>query len=179
MNQEEFDPLEWDGEDLGPSKSQLKREMHGRQEIGIAITTLSKERVKALNLPDQLLDALDVWKKITAHGGKRRQYQYIGKLMRTIDIEPIKKALEEQHKGSAEQTAQLHYLEGLRKALLDDGELGQITLTEWAKTHPGADLQQLRSLIRAAKKDVAASPEKRSGKVFRELYQFLREHEER
>ena len=178
MNQEEFDPEEWEDEDTGPSKSQLKREMHDLQELGIAIATLSKERVKALNLPEKLLEAIAQWKKITAHGGKRRQYQYIGKLMRSVDPEPIRKAVEEQHRGSAEQTVQLHHLEDLRKALLEEGNAGQAALTEWADGHPDADLQQLRSLIRAAKKDMAASPEKRSGRSFRELFHFLKEHEE-
>lgn len=179
MNQEEFDSLEWESEEeLGPSKSQLKREMHELQELGIAIATLSKERVKALDLPDKLLEAIATWKKITAHGGKRRQYQYIGKLMRSVDPEPIRKALEEQHRGSAEQTMQLHHLEDVRKALLEEGDAGQAALTEWADAHSGADMQQLRSLIRAARKDMAVSPEKRSGRAFRELFQFLKQHEE-
>ena len=175
MNQDEFEAPEWEEEDLAPSKSQRKREMHELQEIGIAIASLSKERVKALELPEKLLEAIADWKKISAHGGKRRQYQYIGKLMRSVDPEPIKAALEEQHKGSAEQTLQLHLLENLRKDFLKDGEAGQTALTRWAEEHPGADLQQLRSLIRAARKDMAMSPEQRSGRAYRELYQFLKD----
>ena len=149
--------------------------MHELQEIGIAIASLSKERIKALELPDKLLDAIAEWKKISAHGAKRRQYQYIGKLMRSVDPEPIKAALEEQHKGSAEQTLQLHVLENLRKAFLEEGEAGQAALTAWAQEHPGVDMQQLRSLIRAARKDMALTPEQRSGRAYRELYQFLKD----
>ena len=178
MNQEEIDSAQWDEEESEPSKSQLKREMHERQELGIAIATLSKERVKALDLPEKLLEAIAQWKKITAHGGKRRQYQYIGKLMRSIDPEPIRKALEEQFSGSAEQTLQLHHLENLRKTLLEDGDAGQAALTTWVNNHPHADFQQLRNLIRAARKDMAASPEKRSGRSFKELFQFLKDAEE-
>lgn len=177
MNQDKHTPQDQDLENLPPSKSQLKREMTERQKIGIAITTLSKSRIQALNLPEKLLDALKDWQKITAHEGKRRQFQYIGKLMRNVDIEPIQKALLEQAKGSAEQTLQLHHLEHLRNQLLDDGSAGHHALTQWAQQHPQSDLQQLRSLIRSARKDVAQTPEKRSGKAYRELYQFLKEND--
>lgn len=171
---EDFDA----SEDLPPSKSELKRQMHELQDLGAAIVTLSKERIKALDLPEKLLDALKQWQTISAHGGRRRQLQYIGKLMRSVDPEPIRRALDEQHRGSAEQTLQLHRLETLRQTLLDEGDNGQQALTDWTRQHPQADIQQLRSLIRSARKDAAASPEQRSGRAYRELFQFLKEHEQ-
>lgn len=164
-----------DCEQLAPSKSELKRQMHELQELGAAIVTLSKERIAALQLPEKLLDALKQWQKITAHGGKRRQLQYIGKLMRQVEPEPIRKALEEQRQGSAEQTLQLHQLEALRQQLLNEGEPGQNTLTEWLNQHPDADAQTLRNLIRAARKDASGLPEQRNGRAYRELFKYLKE----
>ena len=173
-NNEEFDASE---EELAPSKSELKRQMHDLEKLGIAIVTLSKERIAALELPEKLIEALKHWQSITAHGAKRRQLQYIGKLMRSVEPEPIRQALEEQHKGSAQQTLQLHKLEALREQFLAEGEASKNTLTTWLNEHPQADAQQLRSLIRAARKDASATPEKRSGRAFRELFKFLKEHE--
>lgn len=172
--QEDFEGQE---EPLAPSKTELKRQMHELQNMGAAIATLSKERLKTLDLPEKLVEAVKHWESITAHGGKRRQLQYIGKLMRSVDPEPIQRALEEQHRGSAELTLQLHKLEALRETLLGEGESAQQALTHWLNQHPNADMQQLRSLIRAARKDAAAQPEKRSGRTFRELFKFLKEHD--
>ena len=165
-------------EEAAPSKSELKRQMHELQELGASIVTLSKERINALGLPEKLLDALAHWQTISAHGARRRQLQYIGKLMRYVDPEPIRRALEEQHRGSAEQTLQLHRLEGLRAALLDEGPAGKEALTQWLSEHPETDIQQLRTLIRNARKDASASPEQRSGKAFRELFRFLKDYEQ-
>lgn len=164
-------------EELAPSKSALKRQMHELQNLGATIVTLSKERIEALQLPEKLLEALKQWQKINAHGGKRRQLQYIGKLMRSVDPQPIRQALEEQHSGSAQQTLQLHQLETLREQLLAEDESSKDRLTQWLNEHPEADAQKLRSLIRAARKDASASPEQRSGKTFRELFKYLKEFE--
>lgn len=164
-------------EEFAPSKSELKRQMHDLQELGAAIVTLNKERIKALGLPEKLIEALKHWQDITAHGAKRRQLQYIGKLMRSVDPEPIRRSLEEQHKGSAEQTLQLHRLETLREQLLAEDENGKNALTQWLDEHPQADAQKLRSFIRAARKDASATPEQRNGRTFRELFKYLKEYE--
>lgn len=169
--------MEGDFEDeaLTPSKSELKRQMHELQDLGAALATLSKERLAALALPEKLLEAVAQWQTIRAHGGRRRQLQYIGKLMRAVDPEPIRRALDEQHRGSAEQTLQLHKLETLRLSLLDEGPAGQQALTDWLAARPDVDIQRLRSLIRAARKDAQTAPEERAGRAFRELFRFLKE----
>lgn len=162
---------------LRPSKSQLKREMLERQELGAALVTLSETRLEALALPERLLDALAEWQRTRSHEGRRRQLQYIGKLMRLVDPEPIRQALEAQHRGSAEETLKLHQLEGERLALLADDESANAAVTQWIAAHPDADVQRLRSLIRAARKDQSATPEQRSGRAYRELFQFLKDHD--
>lgn len=174
MNHDDIDDA---GGELPPSKSQLKREMHELQELGAALATLSEARLAALALPERLLDALAEWQRTRSHEGRRRQLQYIGKLMRTVEPEPIRQALDAQHRGSAEETLRLHRLEGERLALLAEEPEGSAAATRWIAAHPGADVQRLRSLVRAARRDQAESPEARSGRAYRELFQFLKEHD--
>jgi ribosome-associated protein len=127
-----------------------------------------------LDLPDKLRDAIADAKKITNFEGKRRQMQFIGKLMRPLDPEPIREAINEQLNGSADLTLALHLAEQWRdKLIADDTALGI-----WLGEHPDTDSQQLRALIRQARKD--AKPEKpgeaaRHGKSYREIFQLVRQ----
>jgi len=162
-------------EEVGPpSKTQLKAEADEKQALGEALLTLRADLMARLDLPDKLRDAIADAKKITNFEGKRRQMQFIGKLMRPLDPEPIREAINEQLNGSADLTLALHLAEQWRdKLIADDAALG-----DWLREHPGTDSQQLRALVRQARKD--AKPEKpgeaaRHGKSYREIFQLVRQ----
>ena len=168
-------PEEIAAEETGPpSKTQLKAEADEKQALGEALLTLRADLMARLDLPDKLRDAIVDAKKITNFEGKRRQMQFIGKLMRPLDPEPIREAINEQLNGSADLTLALHLAEQWRdKLIADDNALGT-----WLEEHPGTDSQQLRALIRQARKD--AKPEKpgeavRHGKSYREIFQLVRQ----
>jgi ribosome-associated protein len=162
-------------EEVGPpSKTQLKAEADEKQALGEALLTLRADLMARLDLPDKLRDAIADAKKITNFEGKRRQMQFIGKLMRPLDPEPIREAINEQANGSADLTLALHLAEQWRdKLIADDNALGT-----WLSEHPDTDSQQLRALVRQARKD--AKPEKpgeaaRHGKSYREIFQLVRQ----
>ncbi|MCH7344905.1 DUF615 domain-containing protein [Pelomonas sp. CA6] len=153
-----------------PSKSQLKRDMSALQDLGVELLNLPESRVQALDLPDILNDALKQARRITAHGARRRQLQLIGKLMRGIDPEPIREAVAEFKLGRAQDSLLLHQAERWRERLVDDDAALQDFMAEFADL----DVQHLRSLLRAARKDRAAAPEQRNGRAWRELFQFIK-----
>ena len=162
-------------EEVGPpSKTQLKAEADEKQALGEALLTLRADLMARLDLPEKLLDAIAQAKKITNFEGKRRQMQFIGKLMRPLDTEPIRAAIDEQKNGSAQLTLALHLAEQWRdKLIASDDALG-----DWLAEHPDTDSQQLRALVRQARKD--AKPEKpgeapRHGKSYREIFQLVRQ----
>lgn len=162
-------------EEVGPpSKTQLKAEADEKQALGEALLTLRADLMARLDLPDKLRDAITDAKKITNFEGRRRQMQFIGKLMRPLDPEPIREAINEQLNGSADLTLALHLAEQWRdKLIADDAALG-----DWLEQYPGTDSQQLRALVRQARKD--AKPEKpgeapRHGKSYREIFQLVRQ----
>jgi len=134
-----------------------------------------------VDLPEKLVDAVADAKRITNFEGKRRQMQFIGKLMRKLDddvIEAIKAALLEQTQGSAQETLQLHLAEQWRDRLIQDDD----ACGDWLKSFPGTDSQQLRALIRQARKDApaitAASVSQglapRQSRAYREIFQMVR-----
>jgi len=162
-------------EEVGPpSKTQLKAEADEKQALGEALLTLRADLMARLELPEKLLDAIAQARKITNFEGKRRQMQFIGKLMRPLDTEPIRAAIDEQKNGSAQLTLALHLAEQWRdKLIASDDALGN-----WLAEHPNTDSQQLRALVRQARKD--AKPEKpgeapRHGKSYREIFQLVRQ----
>lgn len=162
-------------EEVGPpSKTQLKAEAGEKQALGEALLSLRADLMARLDLPEKLIDAIAQAKKITNFEGKRRQMQFIGKLMRPLDTEPIRAAIDEQKNGSAQLTLALHLAEQWRdKLITSDDALG-----DWLNQHPDTDAQQLRALLRQARKD--AKPEKageapRHGKSYREIFQLVRE----
>ncbi len=156
-----------------PSKTRLKQASHDLQKLGVALVELSDQRLEAIAMPERLLDALREYKQTRTHEGRRRQMQYIGKLMRLADVEPLRAAVTEVQLGQTRESLALHQAERWRAELIADDE----ALTRWAAEHPATDLQQLRSLVRNARKDAALVPEKRSGRAFRELFQFIRQLE--
>jgi ribosome-associated protein len=155
-----------------PSKTQLKKEMHELQDLGEALVGLPDDRVVDLPISESLRDAVAEYKRTKSFEGKRRQMQYIGKLMRKNDVEPIREAVAAMKLGRAKDALALHEAERWRVELLASDD----ALTRWMAEHAGTDLQQLRSLIRAARKDAAATPEQRNGRAYRELFQFIKEH---
>ena len=163
-------------EEVGPpSKTQLKAEADEKQALGEALLTLRADLMARLDLPEKLLDALAQAKRITNFEGRRRQMQFIGKLMRPLDTEPIRAAIDEQANGSADLTLALHLAEQWRdKLVASDDALGN-----WMTQYPGTDSQQLRALIRQARKDIA-KPETpgeapRHGKSYREIFQLVKQ----
>jgi len=156
------------------SRTDLKRESLELQKLGEDLLTLCADLMARLNLSEKLKDAVVEAKRITNFEGKRRQMQFIGKLMRPLDPEPIREAINEQQGGSAQLTLTLHLAEQWRDKLIDSDD----TLGRWLTEHPDTDSQQLRALIRQARKD--AKPEKpgeapRHGKPYREIFQMVKQ----
>lgn len=161
-----------------PSKTDLKKESEELQKLGADLLTLRSDLFKKLDLPDKLVEALAEAKRITNFEGKRRQMQFIGKLMRALDesiIASAKAALDEQNRGSASETLALHQIETWRDRLIaDDG-----ALTEWLAEHADTDVQALRALIRQARKDAASQKDlpgqaPRHGRAYREIFQIVK-----
>ena len=159
------------------TRTDLKRASTELQKLGEDLLTLRTDLMARLDLSEKLVDAVAEAKRITNFEGKRRQMQYIGKLMRGLDDEQlnaVRAALNEQLNGSAEDNLRLHQAESWRDRMVADDE----AVGEWIAQFPGTDIQQLRSLVRQARKD--AVPEKpgealRHGKAYREIFQLLRE----
>lgn len=171
----ELKGLEEEGE---KSRTDLKRESEELQKLGADLLTLRTDLLQKLELSDKLVEALAEYKRITSFEARRRLMQFIGKQMRLLDadtLEAIRTALVEQHTPSARETQLLHAAEQWRDRLIaDDDALGQ-----WVNTFPDTDVQQLRALIRQARKD--AKPEKageapRHGRSYRDIFQIVREH---
>ena len=154
-----------------PSKSALKRASHELQDLGEQLVAMPESRWADIEMPERLRDALVAWKTTRSFEGKRRQMQYIGKVLRSVDAEPIREAVASFQLGHARDALSLHEAERWRTELLADEKSA---LTRWVESFPDSDLQQLRTLIRNAKKDAALEPEKRSGRGFRELFQFVK-----
>jgi ribosome-associated protein len=164
------------------SKTDLKKASDRLQTLGENLLTLGQSVIARLvaaeHLPEKLVDAVDEAKRITNFEGRRRQMQYIGKLMRRLDeasVAAIEAALDEQRRPSAAATLALHLAEQWRDRLLADDD----ALTQWLQHDPQADVQPLRALIRQARKDAQAVSERpgeaqRHGKAYRELFQIVR-----
>lgn len=155
-----------------PSKTRRKKDSHDLQDLGKALVEMPDNRLVDLPMDERLLNAIREYRRTTSHEGRRRQMQYIGKLMRQADPEPLREAVAALQLGQAKDTLALHEAERWRAELIASDD----ALTAWTAEHPEADVQQLRSLIRAARKDASVVPEQRSGKAFRELFKFIRQH---
>lgn len=162
------------------SKTDLKKYSDRLQQLGESLLTLRADLMQRLDLSEKLLDAVAEAKRITNFEGRRRQMQYIGKLMRGVDedtLTAVEAALDEQSKGSAKGTLSLHQAEQWRDRLIADDE----ALTQWMQLDTGADVQHLRALIRQARKDAQATQAQerpgeavRHGKAYREIFQIVK-----
>ena len=168
MNQDDFDI---DSDDR-PSRSQLKREAEALQDLGLALVELPQGKLDRIELPDKLREAIDLARRITAHGGKRRQMQYIGKLMRSFDAEPVRAQLEAFQQADRRAAQRFQQLEALRDQLLAEGDdaLGAIL-----ERYPHADRQHLRQLIRQAQQERDKNKPPAAARV---LFRYLRELDE-
>ena len=161
-------------EDGRPSKSQRKRESHALQTLGDEVAALPASRLNALELPESLREAIREFHRTKSHEGRRRQMQFIGKLMRQVDPAPLQEAVANFKLGGAQDALALHQAEQWREELLADDAVA----TRWMAEHPGTDAQQLRTLIRQARLEVrpeaAAGVAQRQGRHFRDLFQFIK-----
>ena len=157
-------------EEEGISKTKRKQEMTALQKLGAELVTLKKSQIDQLHLPEQLLDAVLEAKRLKQHEALRRQMQFIGKIMRGVDAEPIQQQVDAWNGVNQDETARLHQLELWRDRLIAEDS----ALSEYLNAHPGCEAQQLRTLIRNARKEHAAN---RPPASFRALFRLLRETE--
>ncbi|MDH0901047.1 DUF615 domain-containing protein [Comamonas aquatica] len=171
------------------TRTDLKKESDALQDLGEALLGLRPKLLERLQLPEKLVDALAEQKRLTNFEAKRRQMQFIGKLMRKLDasqVEAAKAALEEQRTGvSREQTHILVAEQWRDRLIVSDDHLGV-----WLDQFPATDVQQLRTLMRQVRKDDATAiakakeaeakghilPPAKKGKAYRELFQLLLAH---
>ena len=166
-----FQSNEFEQEYERPSKSELKRQMEELQKLGAQLVAEPRDRVKRVPMPDEVKDAILMCQTITNHEGRRRQLQYVGKMMRTLseeEVAVIQRTIDSWKGASKAETAALHALERRREKLLSDDK----ALTDLLSEHPELDVQHLRTLIRNARKEQA---ENKPPKAYRELFQILKE----
>jgi ribosome-associated protein len=153
-----------------PSKSQLKREMTALQKLGETLVDAPRDRVKKVPLPEDVLEAILACQQINSHEGRRRQLQFVGKKMRTLsdeEVTAIQKIVDGWRGASKAEAAALHAIERQRDRLLADDN----ALTDLRAQYPTLDVQQLRTLIRNARKEQA---ENKPPKAYREIFQILK-----
>ena len=154
-----------------PSKSARKRQSDDLQALGEALIELSAAELDELPLPEVLRDAVLLAQRITAHGGLYRQKQYIGKLMRKIDAEPIRDAIEARRDRERVEALRFHRVEQWRDKLLTEGASAIVTLKE---EFPNIDAAQVGTLTERARKEQQSSTQKITP-AGRELFRLLRE----
>jgi len=153
-----------------PSKSQLKREMTALQELGEELAGLSKDGLKKVPMPEKLDDAVREARRITSHEGRRRQIQYVGKVMRSLhetEIAAIRHALDVMKGMSDAETAKMHAIERWREQLLKSDDV----LTDFIRRYPQADPQEGRMLIRNTRRE---GEQKKPPRYYRELFQWIK-----
>jgi ribosome-associated protein len=152
-----------------PSKSQLKRDAHALQQLGVALLEVSEDDWAKLQLSASLVAALREAKRISARGARKRQMQLIGKLMRDIDPEPVRQYFEELRLAARRQARQQHELEDWRDRMISDGDSA---IDAYMAEHPDADRQHLRQLVRQARKERDGDKPPRSSRA---LFRYIRD----
>ncbi|PIG28703.1 ribosome-associated protein [Janthinobacterium sp. 35] len=166
-----FQSTEFEQEYERPSKSELKRQMTVLQKLGEELVNEARDRVKRVPMPEDVRDAILECQQIRDHEGRRRQLQYVGKKMRTLDEEEvaaIQRTIDSWKGLSKADTANMHAMERRRDKLLTDDKALTVLLSE----NPELDVQHLRTLIRNARKEQA---ENKPPKAYREIFQILKE----
>lgn len=149
------------------SRGQLKREMLDLQKLGEELLKLAHDQLQALDLPEALMAALVEAKKLKSHEAKRRQLQYIGKLMRGVDAEPIRKAMKQIKSKHVKEVDDFHLVEEWRDKLIEQGD---DAVNVFIQQYPEVDRQQLRQLVRNARHD--KNNNKDTG-AYKSLFRFL------
>jgi ribosome-associated protein len=153
-----------------PSKTRRKHDMHALQELGVALVDLDAKRLATLDLPEALVDAIALARKVTQHEARRRQMQYIGRLMRDVDAAPIRDALAAWAEGPQRERARFVALERWRDRVLDEPDGLQAFVAE----HPGAPREALAALVADARTERArGAPPRKARALFRELKRIL------
>ncbi|MGK5025752.1 ribosome biogenesis factor YjgA [Janthinobacterium sp. RB2R34] len=166
-----FQSSEFEQEYERPSKSELKRQMTVLQKLGEELVNEARDRVKRVPMPEDVRDAILECQLIKDHEGRRRQLQYVGKKMRTLDEEEvaaIQRTIDSWKGLSKADTAAMHAMERRRDKLLTDDKALTVLLSE----NPELDVQHLRTLIRNARKEQA---ENKPPKAYREIFQILKQ----
>ena len=166
-----FQSNEFEQEYERPSKSEAKRQSNELQKLGEQLVDAPRDRVKRVEMPEDVKEAILTCQTITNHEGRRRALQFVGKKMRTLDeaeVEVIKRTIEGWKGASKAETAALHALERRREKLLADDK----ALTQLLEENPELDAQHLRTLIRNARKEQA---ENKPPKAYREIFQILKD----
>ncbi len=159
-------------EELPVSKTRRKQEMHALQDLGETLVGLTAAQLAGIELPERLADAIAEARRIKGFEARRRQMQYVGRLMRDVDPAPIAARVESLRNAHHRQSDRHHAVERWRDRLLADDE----AITELARVCPGCDLQQLRTLARNARKEQSLG---RPPHAVRALFRALREALER
>lgn len=166
-----FQSNEFDQEYERPSKSEAKRQSNELQKLGEQLVEAPRDRVKRVEMPEDVKEAILTCQTITNHEGRRRALQFVGKKMRTLDeaeVDVIKRTIDSWKGASKAETAALHALERRREKLLADDK----ALTQLLEENPELDVQHLRTLIRNARKEQA---ENKPPKAYREIFQILKD----
>ncbi len=150
------------------SKSQLKRDAHALLELSIFLVKLQQKQLDKIPLNEYLLDAVNTARKITAHGGLKRQQQYIAKLLRNLDTTEITNAIQQIQAQSSQINSNFKATERWRDRLISETKPA---LQEFIDAYPNVDRQILRQLIRNSKKEVQ---EEKPPKYYRDLFRLLR-----
>ena len=163
--------FDWEDEDqeeiIWVSKSEIKRDAEDLKQLGEKSVNLTKNNLAKIPLNESLLDAIELAQRLQKEA-RRRQLQYIGKLLRGIDVEPIREVLDKIENKHNQQQAMLHKIEKVRDELVEKGD---VALTDLLNDYPDGDRQQLRNLIRSAQKE---RQQNKPSKAYREIYQMLK-----
>ena len=151
------------------SRTQKKKKDRELQKLGESLAVLAPEQLDAMDMPDELREALEFVRQTTSHGARRRQMQYIGSIMRAIDAEPLQRAMDNIRFGDVQAAARFKQIERWRDGL-GAGDLS--LLDEILAAHPSADRQRLAQLARNARKEAGFG---KATKSARTLFRYLKE----
>ncbi|QXO17711.1 MULTISPECIES: ribosome biogenesis factor YjgA [Vibrio] len=160
-------PWEDEEEIILVSKTELKNDMIELQKLGEELVALKPSALAKFPLPDDLAEAIKDAQRFK-NEARRRQLQYIGRLMRNIDPEPLQAALDKLRNKHSQSSAVLHKLEQLRDRVVEEGDSA---IEDVMEMYPEADRQRLRQLARQAKKEKQAN---KAPKASREIFQVLK-----
>lgn len=148
------------------SKTRRKKQMTALQDLGKELVQLSPEQLARIDMPEELREAVLECKRFSKHEAVRRQMQYIGRVMRDLDAEPIAAQLAALKAPTARDTALFHLAEKWRTELLEDPAAAE----RFTRDYPGADMSRLRTLVETTRADRARG---KGPKHFRELFHFV------